>query len=356
VAESIAMAPPKGQKRKKTQADAEEKEPAPEVEEEGASGAKGKKDKAKKKKAAIAQAPESAGRAAGGGDDEQQPPKKKKKGTGGGAEKASDSKEGGDPLEDKRKTAQREIQQLVTRLRAEGKPEAEVRRAKQELQAKFGDLKKPNSKKEEKKKKWQEWLESSTGKEKQQEAKEYKHDLVVIPVVWRGRHDRLDVQKAAEDIKALVAQQGADVWVDSRRQYTPGQKFAHWEHRGVMLRIEVGPEDLEKGLCRVCKAKEPGEYKSVERKKVRLPPDGARKLLLTLKEWGLDMIQLQRLPRDDEEADEDEEELAAEAMAKQKEKAAGGDEDEDVGGNWAPRMAAKAEKENKAAKGKKKRR
>jgi len=35
--------------------------------------------------------------------------------------------------------------------------------------------------------------------------------------------------------------------VDDRDEYTAGWKFNHWELKGVPLRIEVGPKDMEKG-------------------------------------------------------------------------------------------------------------
>jgi len=130
------------------------------------------------------------------------------------------------------------------------------------------------------------------------------HELVIVPVLWRGRHDAKEVLTAAEDVKAAIAQQGVDVWIDSRRHYTPGQKLAHWEHRGVMLRIEIGPEDLKAGVCRVCLAKAPGEYKTVERKKVRLPPSGTRKLLLALKEFGMSKIDIERRKGDSDDEEE----------------------------------------------------
>jgi prolyl-tRNA synthetase len=34
--------------------------------------------------------------------------------------------------------------------------------------------------------------------------------------------------------------------IDSRDQYTPGWKFNDWEMKGVPLRIEIGPKDIEK--------------------------------------------------------------------------------------------------------------
>merc|ERR1719253_2279780 len=35
--------------------------------------------------------------------------------------------------------------------------------------------------------------------------------------------------------------------LDDRGIYNPGWKYAHWEQKGVPLRIEVGPRDLERG-------------------------------------------------------------------------------------------------------------
>merc|ERR1740121_1784606 len=225
------------------------------------------------------------------------------------------------------------------------KSDTEIKKDKTEFRESHPDELAPESRKERQKKEWMEWMKSDTAEQKKQDNLEHKHDLVVIPIAWRGRHDKLDVEKAAEDVKACVAQQGVDVWIDSRRQYTPGQKFAHWEHRGVMLRVEIGPEDLKKGQCRVCLAKSPGDYKSVQKRNVRMPPAGARQLLLLLKEWGLSKIPIEKREGDDEEADEEQASLSAK-KAPSKAAAEEGDED-DVAGNWAPREKDGAKEKSK---------
>lgn len=38
---------------------------------------------------------------------------------------------------------------------------------------------------------------------------------------------------------------GVRVELDSREHYNPGWKFNYWEQKGVPLRIELGPKDLE---------------------------------------------------------------------------------------------------------------
>merc|ERR1711884_123304 len=37
--------------------------------------------------------------------------------------------------------------------------------------------------------------------------------------------------------------------LDARWQYSPPWKFNHWELKGVPIRIEIGPRDLQKGEC-----------------------------------------------------------------------------------------------------------
>jgi len=246
--------------------------------------------------------------------------------------------------EQHRRALQREIQQLVMRLRSEGRTPAEIKAATKELKAK--SWKPPKIVKE----KQRLWEEDAARKRKEHLQKQ--HDLVIIPIVWRGRHDKLDVLKAAEDIKACLSQQGLDVWLDGRRHLTPGQKFAHWEHRGVLLRVEIGPEDLKAGVCRVCLAQTPGDYQSVQRKRVGLPPAGTRSLLLRLKEWGLEQLEIERRDGDSEE------EAPEVAQAREGKTTVQTNEApilEDVQGNWTPRVQQRQDKGSKGTKAGKKR-
>jgi prolyl-tRNA synthetase len=69
------------------------------------------------------------------------------------------------------------------------------------------------------------------------------YEAVFVPIVKGG--NEAAVQKAHELAKALRAA-GRRVRVDDR-DYSPGWKYAEWEMRGVPLRIEIGPKDLESG-------------------------------------------------------------------------------------------------------------
>uniref|UniRef100_A0A7R9VIU9 proline--tRNA ligase n=1 Tax=Chlamydomonas euryale TaxID=1486919 RepID=A0A7R9VIU9_9CHLO len=55
-------------------------------------------------------------------------------------------------------------------------------------------------------------------------------------------------EKAAELHAALEAA-GVRVVSDTRENYTPGWKYNHWELKGVPVRLELGPKDMEKGVA-----------------------------------------------------------------------------------------------------------
>ena len=48
-----------------------------------------------------------------------------------------------------------------------------------------------------------------------------------------------------ESYAAIFGQKGIKVKKDCRENYSPGWKFNHWELKGVPLRVEVGPKDVQ---------------------------------------------------------------------------------------------------------------
>jgi prolyl-tRNA synthetase len=70
------------------------------------------------------------------------------------------------------------------------------------------------------------------------------HQVVIVPIP-RGNWQET-VLPRAKAIQAELAEQGIRVLLDDRDAYTPGWKFAEWELRGVPLRLEIGPKDIEK--------------------------------------------------------------------------------------------------------------
>jgi prolyl-tRNA synthetase len=70
------------------------------------------------------------------------------------------------------------------------------------------------------------------------------HQVVVVPIP-RGNWKETVLPKAQALRDELVAR-GIRVHIDDRDSQTPGWKFNEWELRGVPLRMEIGPKDLEK--------------------------------------------------------------------------------------------------------------
>ncbi|MCY3843187.1 MAG: proline--tRNA ligase, partial [Acidobacteria bacterium] len=71
------------------------------------------------------------------------------------------------------------------------------------------------------------------------------HQVVVVPIP-RGNW-RETVLPRAQAIADELRAAGTRVIVDDREEYSPGWKFAEWELRGVPLRLEIGPRDIERG-------------------------------------------------------------------------------------------------------------
>jgi prolyl-tRNA synthetase len=69
---------------------------------------------------------------------------------------------------------------------------------------------------------------------------------VVIATIGRG-DDLARVVERAERLAAELRAAGVRVHVDDRDDVSPGFKFNHWELRGVPLRLELGPRDLDRG-------------------------------------------------------------------------------------------------------------
>lgn len=64
---------------------------------------------------------------------------------------------------------------------------------------------------------------------------------VVVPIVFDKQKEQ--IMKKAREIEKKLSAFGAFV---DEREYSPGWKFSEWEMKGIPLRIEIGPKDLEK--------------------------------------------------------------------------------------------------------------
>lgn len=72
---------------------------------------------------------------------------------------------------------------------------------------------------------------------------------VVIIIIGKTPEERAPVKEKAYALAADMKQAGLRVIVDDDESKGPGFKYAEYELRGVCLRVELGPKDLEKGQC-----------------------------------------------------------------------------------------------------------
>jgi prolyl-tRNA synthetase len=79
-------------------------------------------------------------------------------------------------------------------------------------------------------------------------------ELVIVPI-WKSDEERSRVLEAARRIfEGLGDWERRDpnrlrVHLDGRENVKPGAKYYDWEMRGVPLRMELGPRDLDKNQC-----------------------------------------------------------------------------------------------------------
>lgn len=71
--------------------------------------------------------------------------------------------------------------------------------------------------------------------------------VVVIPVPFKG----IDPSEECLKVTRQLQEAGFRVKDDLRDNYSPGWKYSHWELKGVPLRIEIGPRDIENKQVRV---------------------------------------------------------------------------------------------------------
>lgn len=80
---------------------------------------------------------------------------------------------------------------------------------------------------------------------------------VIVPI-YKNDAEKSVVLEAVDRVTAELKAAGIRLRVDGREEVTPGFKFNDWEMRGVPLRIEIGPKDVEKGSVALARRDQPG--------------------------------------------------------------------------------------------------
>ena len=68
--------------------------------------------------------------------------------------------------------------------------------------------------------------------------------IVIVPIYYSDKDEQTVVNKANE-IKETLEKKKIRVYIDKREELTPGYKFHDWELKGVPIRIEIGPKDIQ---------------------------------------------------------------------------------------------------------------
>ena len=83
------------------------------------------------------------------------------------------------------------------------------------------------------------------------------YQVVIVPIVRRDAQ-RSAVMSTVERLRAQLAEAGVRVHVDTREGQSVGFKFNDWEMRGVPLRMEIGPKDVENNNAVLARRDVPG--------------------------------------------------------------------------------------------------
>ena len=103
-------------------------------------------------------------------------------------------------------------------------------------------------------------------------------EAVIVPI-WRGQN-KGEVRREAEALYSELKDAGFRMEVDLDEEHSPGWKFNEHELRGVPVRIELGPRDIEQGQA-VLVRRDTREKGFVERKGL---PERLRALLGEIQE------------------------------------------------------------------------
>ena len=80
---------------------------------------------------------------------------------------------------------------------------------------------------------------------------------IILPI-FKNDAEKVKVMEVADRVFAELKAAGIRVKVDDRDNVSTGFKFNDWEMRGVPLRIEVGPKDVDKGSVALARRDVPG--------------------------------------------------------------------------------------------------
>ena len=110
---------------------------------------------------------------------------------------------------------------------------------------------------------------------------------VVIVPIYKSDEAKEIVLPKLNEIREQLETKKIRVHVDDRSELTPGYKFNDWELKGIPLRIEIGPKDIEKQQVILAKR--------YNREKISVGFSEIEKIITVLDEIQKDMLKIARV-------------------------------------------------------------
>lgn len=110
---------------------------------------------------------------------------------------------------------------------------------------------------------------------------------VVIVPIYKSDEAKEIVLPKLNEIREQLETKKIRVHVDDRSELTPGYKFNDWELKGIPLRIEIGPKDIEKQQVILAKR--------YNREKISVGFSEIEKIITILDEIQKDMLKIARV-------------------------------------------------------------
>ncbi|MBZ0286569.1 MAG: proline--tRNA ligase, partial [Anaerolineae bacterium] len=102
------------------------------------------------------------------------------------------------------------------------------------------------------------------------------YQVVIVPI-FKNEDERSAVLETVNRLSQQLSDAGIRIFVDRRESLSPGFKFNDWEMRGVPVRMEIGPKDVQNTSAALARRDIPGKEG-----KQFVPQDGIEKRIKEL--------------------------------------------------------------------------
>tara|TARA_Y100000994_G_C15671563_1_gene433968 strand:+ start:125 stop:1594 length:1470 start_codon:yes stop_codon:yes gene_type:complete len=76
--------------------------------------------------------------------------------------------------------------------------------------------------------------------------------VVIVPIIRKDSNPD-DIQNYIKNLTSTLQDNNIRINVDMREKLSPGHKFNEWEMKGIPIRVEVGPRDMENQELVICR-------------------------------------------------------------------------------------------------------